>query len=189
MEAKRDLLLRHAARMAGLPVGITSALVDGLHYWAKMVSVVTRKPKTPAEWLQFVKDAAEYDGDCHTWQSLWIALAGGEGVSLKPSQLNIYHGTCVHLHRLIAAGLAFAEVSDEWIEVKHHVNKLNMSLNNLYRSLGGENNKVRTGAEVPDAEDGGSKGADGRRRLNVGRSMYDCNESTTTWRRPSPAPW
>ena len=78
----------------------------------------------------------------------------------------------MHLHRLDQAGLAYAEVSDEWIESKHYVNKVHMPLYHLYRTLDGENNYIRTGdLDKDDSGDSVIKKGDGRSGLTVGRTM------------------
>lgn len=169
--SKESLLAEHAAKLCGLPVGITLCLMHALHYWSRMCKVCTCKPVSTQEWKQYISDVARFDRDSHTWQSLWVALCGGPGATLKPTQLNIFHGTCIHLHRFAQAGLALAEVSDEWIEEVHHLSKTHLPLYHLYRSLDGVNNHIRTGDEV-DNED--STVGDGRCRLNVGQSMRTC---------------
>ena len=178
--AKKSLLATHAAALCGLPVGITLSLMMALHYWSRMCLVCTCKPSSTAEWKHYIGEVAQFDSYCHTWQSLWVSLCGGPGALLKPTQLNIYHGTCVHLHRFAQAGLSLAEVSDEWIEEVHHLSKTHLPLYHLYRSLDGINNDIRTGDNVDKKRDDiyngvdSARAGDGRCRLNVGSSIKKC---------------
>ena len=85
-------------------------------------------------WNEYVERVKKYDSVAHTWVSVHTHLCGGERVKLKPSQLNMLDASWT-LKRLLLAGLAFAEVSDEFIEQKHRVYKLLLPLNRLYRSI------------------------------------------------------
>ena len=184
VEIKRQLLIDYAALRSGLPVAVAAPLMEALYFWGRITSVCAREPATRGDWLQYVEDVSHYDAECHTWQSLWVALCGGSGVCLKPTQLNIFFGTCLHLHRLAQAGLAYSEVPDDPIEALHRINKTFLPLHQLYRQLCGENNYVRTGgvsakAKVYNeadltADSDRKHGSDGRRRLNEGGALLEC---------------
>jgi hypothetical protein len=145
--------------------------------WGQTAQTIDYKPRTAADWDTYLDKVCRLEGTCRTWASVHTHLCTSNKVFLKPSQLNIYMGSLLHIHKLVSVGLHFGAISDEWIEEKHYVNKIYLPLCRLFRSLSQENRKGAKGvAAAEDEQDGGrAKEGDNLRRANVGDALLKCH--------------
>ena len=113
---------------------VVEALMTQLHLWSKLGRTIQHGSD---DWTGYLEAFRQFDPTAQTWLSVHLALNHDPVHNrIKPSQLNITHGTEQHMFRLVFAGLAYCDVSEEPIEAHHMLRKSFMCLSQLFLAVG-----------------------------------------------------